>query len=115
SLTKKDGVRSLLKGDNPFHSRPALLSRTRLPTTSDTGSRARNSSRNCGGKRMAARVRLGTRESTPVLYGHTRFESKWWGLSKVSTGFFRTGPSRLLSWPRLCIYELYIRMCNLQA
>src|SRR5262249_23189648 len=37
-----------------FHSRPAFLSFTRRPTTSDTGSRARNSSRNCGGKAMAA-------------------------------------------------------------
>src|SRR5215475_6317351 len=53
SLTKNDGVFSLLKGDNPFHSRPALRNFTRRPTTSDTGSRARNSSRNASEKRIA--------------------------------------------------------------
>src|SRR5262245_35616286 len=52
SLTKNEGVRSLLKGDSPFHSRPAFLSRTRRPTTSETGRRARSSSRNWGGNRM---------------------------------------------------------------
>src|SRR5262245_19982114 len=52
SLTKKEGVRSLLKGDSPLHSRPAFLSRTRRPTTSETGRRARSSSRNWGGNRM---------------------------------------------------------------
>ena len=46
SLTKNEGVFSLLEGESPFHSRPAFLSRTRRPTTSETGSRARNSSRN---------------------------------------------------------------------
>ncbi len=55
SLTKNDGVFSLLKGDSPFHSRPALRSLTRRPTTSETGSRARSSSRNCGEKRMVIR------------------------------------------------------------
>src|SRR5262249_42214665 len=54
SLAKNEGVRSWLNGERPFHSRPAFLSFTRRPTTSDTGSRARNSSRNCGGKAMAA-------------------------------------------------------------
>ena len=46
SLTQNEGVFSLLKGESPFHSRPAFFSRTRRPTTSETGSRARNSSRN---------------------------------------------------------------------
>src|SRR5262249_27585781 len=55
SLTKKDGVFSLLNGDRPFHSRPALRNFTRLPTTSETGSRARSSSRNCGVNRMVIR------------------------------------------------------------
>lgn len=45
SLTKNEGVFSLLNGDSPFHSRPALVSFTRLPTTSETGSRARISSK----------------------------------------------------------------------
>ena len=40
SLTKNDGVRSLLKGERPFHSRPVLRSRTRRLTTSETGRRA---------------------------------------------------------------------------
>ena len=31
SLTKNDGVFSLLNGDSPFHSRPALRSFTRRP------------------------------------------------------------------------------------
>ena len=52
SLTKNDGVFSLLKGESPFHSRPALRNFTRRPTTSETGSRARSSSRNCGENRM---------------------------------------------------------------
>ena len=52
SLTQNDGVFSLLNGDNPFHSRPALRNFTRRPTTSETGSRARSSSRNCGVNRM---------------------------------------------------------------
>ena len=55
SLTKNDGVFSLLNGDSPFHSRPALRNFTRRPTTSETGSRARSSSRNCGVKRMVIR------------------------------------------------------------
>ncbi len=50
SLTKNDGVFSLLNGDSPFHSCPALRSFTRRPTISETGSRARSSSRNCGGE-----------------------------------------------------------------
>ena len=52
SLTKNDGVFSWLKGERPFHSRPDFFSCTRRRTTSDTGSRARRSSRNCGVKRM---------------------------------------------------------------
>ena len=52
SLTKNEGVFSLLKGESPFHSRPAFLSFTRRPTTSETGRRARSSSRNWGEKRM---------------------------------------------------------------
>ena len=46
SLTKNDGVFSLLNGDRPFHSRPAFCSFTRRPTTSETGRRAFSSSRN---------------------------------------------------------------------
>src|ERR1700674_1833344 len=56
SFTVKDGVRSLLKGESPFHSRPAFLSFTRRPTTSETGSLARSSSRNWGGKRILYRI-----------------------------------------------------------
>ena len=52
SLTKKDGVFSCWNGDSPFHSRPAFFNFTRRPTTSETGSRARSSSRNWGVKRM---------------------------------------------------------------
>ncbi len=52
SLTKNEGVFSLLNGDRPFISRPARVSLTRLPTTSETGMRARSSSRNWGEKRM---------------------------------------------------------------
>src|SRR4051812_31595530 len=52
SLTKNDGVFSLLNGDRPFHSRPDFINFTRRPTTSETGSRARSSSRNWGVKRM---------------------------------------------------------------
>src|SRR6201987_1669276 len=55
SLTKNEGVFSLLKGESPLHSRPAFLSFTRRPTTSETGRRARSSSRNSGGKRMVIR------------------------------------------------------------
>src|SRR4029453_751679 len=52
SLTKNEGVFSWLNGDSPFHSRPALRNLTRRPTASETGSRARSSSRNWGEKRM---------------------------------------------------------------
>ena len=48
SLTKKEGVFSALKGERPAHSRPCLRNLTRLATTSDTGSRARISSRKAG-------------------------------------------------------------------
>ena len=58
SLTKKDGVFSLLNGDRPLNSRPERVSRTRLPTTSETGSRAFSSSRNWGVKRMALPPRV---------------------------------------------------------
>ena len=52
SLTKKDGVFSGLKGESPFHSRPAFFSCTRRRTTSDTGNRARISSMNPWLKRI---------------------------------------------------------------
>jgi len=42
----------LLERRQPLYSLPAFFSRTRLPTTSETGSRARISSRNWGVKRM---------------------------------------------------------------
>ncbi len=61
SLTKNDGVFSCWNGDSPFHSRPAFLSLTRLPTTSETGSRARSSSRNSGVKRISQDFGLGRR------------------------------------------------------
>src|SRR5688572_15557334 len=65
SFTKKDGVFSLLNGESPFHSRPAFLSDTRRPTTSETGRRARRSSRNEAGKRMVIRG-LGCRTLTNI-------------------------------------------------
>src|SRR5208337_5206444 len=49
SLTKNEGVFSTLNGERPAHSRPCLRSLTRRPTTSETGSRARISSRKAGG------------------------------------------------------------------
>ncbi len=52
SLTKNEAVFSLLNGDRPLNSRPERVSFTRLPTTSETGRRARSSSRNWGVKRM---------------------------------------------------------------
>src|SRR5579863_1132230 len=70
SLTKNDGVFSLLKGDSPFHSRPALRNFTRFPTTSDTGSRARNSSRNWGVNRistMPLEARIEFRRSVRIV------------------------------------------------
>src|SRR3984957_10583347 len=60
SLTVNDGVFSCWNGDSPFHSRPARFSFTRLPTTSETGSRARSSSRNWGVKRIEAANFLST-------------------------------------------------------
>ena len=53
SFTKKEGVFSALKGESPFHSRPARTNLTRPRTTSDTGSLALISSRKDGGNRMA--------------------------------------------------------------
>ncbi len=66
SLTKNDGVFSWLNGERPFHSRPALRSLTRRPTTSETGSRAFNSSRNWGEKRMVEQdvIRASNRTAT---------------------------------------------------
>src|SRR5881394_2257108 len=55
SFTKNDGVFSLLKGESPFHSRPAFFKETRRPTTSETGSRAFRSSRKSGEYRMVIR------------------------------------------------------------
>src|SRR5262249_45331264 len=110
SLTKNDGVRSLLKGDNPFHSRPAFLSRTRLPTTSDTGSRARNSSRNCGGKRMAIR-RFRLEENESGLYytatpGPDRRNGACPGFPQASSSKFPN--IETLESVDGCIYKLYI-------
>src|SRR5262245_16092107 len=83
SFTVNDGVFSWLKGERPIHSRPRFFNFTRRPTTSETGSRARNSSRNCGGKRMRAdrfavfeyttgAVRAGAERLSPC-YSHARF------------------------------------------
>src|SRR4029078_10878598 len=52
SLTVNEGDFSCWNGDSPFHSLPAFFNFTRRPTTSETGSRARSSSRNWGVKRM---------------------------------------------------------------
>ena len=60
SLTKNDGVFSEVKGESAAHSRPALRNLTRAPTTSDTGSRARISSRKAGGNFMARQIGLGS-------------------------------------------------------
>ena len=57
----KDGVFSLLKGDSPFHSRPARFKVTRRETTWLTGSRARISSRNKSGNFM-----LGVGAASPL-------------------------------------------------
>ena len=59
SLTKNDGVFSLLNGDRPLNSRPERCSFTRRPTTSETGRRAFSSSRNWGVKRMDLRRAFG--------------------------------------------------------
>ncbi len=53
SLTKKEGLFSALNGDSPAHSRPCFRSLTFFLTTSDTGTRARISSRKEGGNFMA--------------------------------------------------------------
>src|ERR1700730_14897743 len=55
SLTKKEGVFSVLKGDSPLNSRPDRINLTRRRTTSDTGSLALISSRKDGGNRIGAR------------------------------------------------------------
>ena len=52
SLTKNEGVRSCLKGERPFSSRPARFSATLRATTWLTGSLVRISSSRDGGKRM---------------------------------------------------------------
>ena len=65
SLTKKEGVRSCLKGERPFISRPARLSATLRATTWLTGSRARISSSRDGGKRMGLRISEGCASCTP--------------------------------------------------
>jgi hypothetical protein len=49
-----DGVFSLLKGLRQTYSRPRLISFARRPTTDDTETRVRISSRNCGGKAICA-------------------------------------------------------------
>ena len=49
SFTVNDGVFSLWKGQRPTDSRPRRMSRTRFAITLSSGTRARISSRNCGG------------------------------------------------------------------
>src|ERR1700681_2691679 len=83
SLTKNEGVFSLLKGESPFHSRPDFLSFTRRPTTSETGRRARSSSRNSGEKRMVIREDSADRAG---IYGGRDRREDWAGLSRLSTG-----------------------------
>src|SRR5262245_49004269 len=111
SLTKNEGVRSLLKGDSPLHSRPAFLSRTRRPTTSETGRRARSSSRNWGGNRMqpallirwalqyrTARGRHGGRRACPSYsQGVVRYGRR----NDVSPRAWRS-PGLLTRGPRRC-------------
>src|SRR5882757_5041899 len=68
SLTKNEGVFSWLKGESPRHSRPALRNFTRRPTTSETGSRARSSSRNWGENRMQQGHLKGSSDSPEGQY-----------------------------------------------
>jgi len=53
SLTKNDGVRSLVNGDRPANSRPCRRSRTVLPTRSDSRTRDFSSSMKASSKRTA--------------------------------------------------------------
>ena len=71
SLTKKEGVFSALNGDSPRHSRPAFLSFTRRPTTSDTGRRDLISSKNSGDRRIphSLDVHCPSRESGTIRRG----------------------------------------------
>src|SRR5205085_6453699 len=84
SLTKNDGVFSLLKGESPFHSRPAFFNATRRPTTSDTGRRAFKSSMKSGEKRMVIR---GYSRLYPISRGGWGWSERL-GLSRLFTGLF---------------------------
>ena len=110
SLTKNEAVFSLLNGDRPFHSRPAFFNATRRPTTSETGRRAFNSSRNCGEKRMGSGALKGDRIGDPA--GHHRrqwgrdlaaapgLETKAWKASLFLL-IHRPSPTRgNIIWPR---------------
>ena len=75
SLTKNEGVFSEVKGESAAHSRPAFRNLTRAPTTSDTGSRARISSRKAGGNFMGRQIGLRLRlwqEGSRVVPGFHR-------------------------------------------
>src|SRR5436190_1799990 len=105
SFTKKDGVFSLLKGESPFHSRPALRSFTRRPTTSETGSRARSSSRNWGVKRirdlgLESLDRILARWPTGHGYreGGLKYEENW-ASRRYSQGLLRHSGTRT-AWTR---------------
>src|SRR5688500_3625916 len=101
SLTKNEGVFSLLKGESPFHSRPAFFSDTRRPTTSETGSRAFKSSRKSGENRMVIRGLL-SRAYPISRRGRGRAESLV--LSRLFTG--RTSSFRgWTSSTYVCIYR----------
>src|SRR5208337_871485 len=85
SLTKNEGVFSALKGERPAHSRPCLRNLTRRPTTSDTGSRARISSRKAVGNFMG----LGMVSESSIAAEAAESQ----GLSAVVPGF-REGAGR---------------------
>src|SRR5262249_21220242 len=63
SLTKNEGVRSLVKGDRPTYSRPWRRSFTVLPITSDRRRRDFSSSRKRSSKRTAGRIAPPCRQS----------------------------------------------------
>src|SRR4051794_40039768 len=99
SLTKNDAVFSLLNGDRPLYSRPERVSLTRLPTTSDTGSRAFSSSRNCGVKRMKGCDRIGCAHHRPArraIPGRGGMFRRLAGNRGLILLFHRRNPCRLL-------------------
>ena len=74
SLTKKEGLFSLVKGDRPTYSRPWRRSFTVRPITSEGRSRALISSRKRSSKRIALLERLRMRHSRshPLRHIHNQ-------------------------------------------